>query len=316
MLLVVDARGAAQSLAAVALGCARHPRAPRLAGVIVNRIASERHARMVAAGFEEVGLPLFGMIRQNDAMTLPSRHLGLVQASETADLDRRLDAFAEHVARDCDLAAIRAAAARVRAAPAVRSALRPPGQRIAVARDAAFAFFYPHLAEAWRGAGAEIAFFSPLADEPPPADTDACWLPGGYPELHAGRLAGNMRFLNGLREYAHTRPVHGECGGYMVLGRTLIDAAGVGHGMAGLLPLDTSFADRRRTLGYRISRAREALPFAPAGATLFGHEFHYATITAQSGAPVFDLTDGEDAPLAPAGQRAGTVSGSFFHLIA
>ena len=105
--------------------------------------------------------------------------------------------------------------------------MTPPGQRIALARDAAFSFVYPHMLEAWRAAGAEISTFSPLADEAPDTSADVCWLPGGYPELHAGTIAANARFRSGLRAFAETRPVHGECGGYMVLGTALTDADGV-----------------------------------------------------------------------------------------
>lgn len=194
--------------------------------------------------------------------------------------------------------------------------LRPPGQRIAVARDAAFAFLYPHLLDGWRRAGAEMLWFSPLADEAPAEDADACWLPGGYPELHAGRLAGNARFLGGLRRFAATRPVHGECGGYMVLGQALTDAEGVRHAMAGLLPVETSFAQRKLNLGYRHVTWREATSFAERGETHRGHEFHYATVTGGAPANLTEMADGEDNPLPMAGHREGLVTGSFFHLIA
>ena len=128
------------------------------------------------------------------------------------------------------------------ARPIYAPALPPPGQRIALASDQAFSFVYPHLIEAWRRAGAEIFAFSPLADEPPPESADSCWLPGGYPELHADALAAARRFSAGLRRFAETRPVHGECGGYMVLGESLEDAAGRRHAMTGLLGHATSFA--------------------------------------------------------------------------
>lgn len=194
--------------------------------------------------------------------------------------------------------------------------LRPPGQRIAVARDAAFAFLYPHLLDGWQRAGAEMLWFSPLADEPPAEDADACWLPGGYPELHAGQLAGNARFLSGLRRFAATRPVHGECGGYMVLGQALTDAEGVRHAMAGLLPVETSFAQRKLNLGYRHVTWREATSFAERGETHRGHEFHYATVTGGAPANLAEMADGEGNPLPMAGHREGLVTGSFFHLIA
>ena len=197
------------------------------------------------------------------------------------------------------------------------AALRPPGQRIALARDAAFSFIYPHLTQGWRAAGAEIVPFSPLADEPPPSDCDFCWLPGGYPELHAGRLAASVRFREGLRRFAETRPAHGECGGYMALGQTLIDASGAAHPMAGLLGVETSFEKRRMTLGYREARIASSCALGAKGALLRGHEFHYATIVAAgSDDPLAFVRDVYGSPEAPAGSRRGRVTGSFFHLIA
>ncbi len=194
--------------------------------------------------------------------------------------------------------------------------IRPPGQRIALARDAAFSFVYGHLIAGWRAAGAEIVPFSPLADEPPPADCDLCWLPGGYPELHAGRLAAATRFRDGLRAFAAFRPVHGECGGYMVLGQGLIDAAGERHDMVGLIGLETSFAARKLHLGYRRAVLAADGPLGAAGGALRGHEFHYASVMDIGGdAPFATVTDANGTDLGPAGTRRGTVSGTFFHMI-
>ncbi len=270
VVLVLDAAGAAQTVAAVAHGLASYPGAPPVAGAIVNRVASRRHAAMAEAGFARIGIPLLGTIPADPRMALPSRHLGLVQARETVDLSDRIDAMADVVAQHCDLPAIRAAAGPTSFAPRPTASIAPPGQRIAVARDDAFAFLYPHLEAAWRRAGAEIVRFSPLADEPPPPACDACWLPGGYPELHAGRLAGAARFLASLRAFAGRRPVHGECGGYMVLGRSLTDADGTPHAMAGLLPVETSFTVRKLHLGYRRARWRRDVPFAARGTESWG----------------------------------------------
>ena len=172
------------------------------------------------------------------------------------------------------------AAARSRAFAARAPALPPPGQRIALASDRAFSFVYPHLLEAWRRAGAEIIPFSPLADEPPPERADSCWLPGGYPELHADALAAARRFRDGLRRFAETRPVHGECGGYMVLGEGLEDAAGVRHAMTGLLGHATSFAKRKLHLGYREARLLSDSVLGREGTIVRGHEFHYASLIA------------------------------------
>jgi cobyrinic acid a,c-diamide synthase len=195
--------------------------------------------------------------------------------------------------------------------------LTPPGQRIAIARDAAFSFLYAHVLEGWRRAGSEMVFFSPLADEAPPPDCDSCWLPGGYPELHAGALAAARRFKAGLAEFAATRPVHGECGGYMVLGAILQSADGQWHAMTGLLSHETSFAKRRMNLGYRQATMLADSPLGPAGTCIRGHEFHYASVVSPgTDAPLAALRDAAGKPLPQAGGKRGLVSGAFFHAIA
>jgi cobyrinic acid a,c-diamide synthase len=176
---------------------------------------------------------------------------------------------------------------------------------------------YPHVLDGWRRAGAEVVRFSPLADEAPPDDCDCCWLPGGYPELHAGALAAAARFRAGLARFAATRPVHGECGGYMVLGQGLTDASGARHAMTGLLGHATSFAQRRLHLGYREARLLAECPIGSAHARVRGHEFHYATlVSAEGDAALAELADGQGRPLGPSGGRRGHVTGTFFHAIA
>ena len=195
--------------------------------------------------------------------------------------------------------------------------IKPPVSRIALAKDEAFSFVYAHVLDGWRRAGAEIVAFSPLADEPPPEACDCCWLPGGYPELHAGRLAGAMRFRDGLARFAATRPVHGECGGYMVLGQGLEDADGVRHAMAGLLGHATSFAERKLHLGYRTARMLAESAVGDADTIVCGHEFHYAAlIETGNDAPLAELEDGQGRALGPSGGRRGHVTGTFFHAIA
>jgi cobyrinic acid a,c-diamide synthase len=316
VLLVLDIAGQSQSAAAVARGFALHDPAVRLAGVVLNNVASERHRRGAAEAIAAIGLPVLGAIPRDPAMVLPARHLGLVQAGEHADLDSRLAGLADRAERYLDLDAILAAATPPRiAVPGPEGRIRPPGQRIALAWDAAFSFVYPHILSGWRAAGAEILPFSPLGDDAPPAEADAAWLPGGYPELHAGRLAQATRFRDGLRRFAETRPVHGECGGYMVLGMSLTDADGTPHGMAGLLSHATSFATRTLHLGYRVAALSCPQPFA--ALRVRGHEFHYATLADPgSDAPFCALTDAAGTDLGPAGGRRGLVSGSFFHVIA
>ncbi len=315
VVLVLDTRGQAQSAAAVASGMARFRAGVNIAGVVLNRVASPRHEALLRAGMEEAGLRVFGALPRQENVTVPERHLGLVQAAELPRLEALLDNAAELVAQHCDLAALREAASAGPDLPPALTRLQPPGQRIALARDEAFSFLYPHLLAAWRAAGAEILPFSPLADEAPAKDADICWLPGGYPELHAGRIAGAAKFLGRLRHFAKTRQVHGECGGYMVLGAALVDAGGTSHEMAGLLGLTTSFAKRRMHLGYRRAALLAPMPGQAAGAVLAGHEFHYATILEQPDAPLAEVRDAQGLVVAETGSRRGQVTGSFFHLI-
>jgi cobyrinic acid a,c-diamide synthase len=319
VLLVVDVTGQAQSAAAVVKGCATYDERLKVGGVIVNRVGSERHRRLVVDAIEPMGIPVLGTLPRNDKVALPERHLGLVQAGETEALEARLEAIADFVETHVDCARVLELAGDLDLASpgSAPPAVRPPGQRIALAHDGAFSFIYPHLVQGWRAAGAEIVFFSPLADQPPPSDCDLCWLPGGYPELHAGRLAAASRFRQGLRHFAETRPVHGECGGYMALGMSLVDASGVAHPMAGLLGVETSFEKRRMTLGYREARIASNCALGLKGALLRGHEFHYATIVATGGDDPFAFVrDVYGAPEAPSGSRRGRVTGSFFHVIA
>lgn len=313
VILVIDVGGQAQSAAATALGFAHYMPDLPFAGVILNRVASPRHERLTRLGMEKAGLKVLGVLPRRGDLTLPERHLGLIQAVEHPDLDAAIAGYAEFLRAHVDLQAIRAAAAGGGQAAGLLP--RPPAQRIALARDAAFSFTYPHLLEGWRAAGAEILPFSPLADEAPDATADLVWLPGGYPELHAGRLAAAERFRSGIRAFAATRPVHGECGGYMALGERLVDKEGVSHQMAGLLGLVTSYEKRKFHLGYRRAVLDAALPGFVPGTALRGHEFHYSTILDQPDAPLAQVFDADGNPVPETGSRRGQVSGTFFHLI-
>ncbi len=314
VVLVLDVSGQAQSAAATAAGFAAYAPDLPFAGVILNRVASPRHERLIRLGMERAGLPVLGALPRRDDLTLPERHLGLVQALEHPDLDATIAGYAAFLREHIDLGRLRAAAAAC-PLPAPGRLPRPPARRIALARDAAFSFTYPHLLAGWRAAGAEILPFSPLADEPPDPSADLVWLPGGYPELHAGRLAAAQTFRAGLHAHAQTRPVHGECGGYMALGAALIDRQGTRHPMAGLLGLVTSYETRKLHLGYRRAVLAEPMPGFAAGAALRGHEFHYATLLEAPDPPLAAVADADGAPVPEAGSRRGHVTGTFFHLI-
>jgi cobyrinic acid a,c-diamide synthase len=317
VLLVIDPSGQAQTAAAIAAGLRDFRTGVRLAGVVLNRVASARHEDLVRRAFANAGIALFGALPRHAAIALPKRHLGLVQAEEQAEIDGLIAEAARLIGEHVDLdAVLQSASNEWTARASARLTMKPPGQRIALARDAAFSFIYPHMLEAWRSAGAEIVTFSPLSDEGPDAAADVCWLPGGYPELHAGRLAANKRFRLALNAFAETRPVHGECGGYMVLGRALTDAEGTRHEMAGLLGLETSFAQRRMHLGYRLAELVTPMPGHQVGARLRGHEFHYSTVVTQTDLPLAVVRDANGAVIAETGSRRGKVTGTFFHLIA
>ncbi len=318
VLLVLDVSAQAQTAAAVAHGLATYAPGVEVAAVVLNRVAGARHAALIAAALGRNGLRLAGAAPADPSVRLPERHLGLVQAGEHGDLDARLERLGGWCGAHLDLDLVLSLARPGRTpAPAETFALPPPAARIALARDAAFSFVYPHLLEDWRRQGAELEFFSPLADEPPPEGCGACWLPGGYPELHAGALAAAGSFKSGLARFAETRPVHGECGGHMVLGRALVDAGGTAHAMTGLLDHVTSFAERRLQLGYRQAVLLADGALGPRGARIRGHEHHHAcTVDAGRDAPLADLSDAGGRSLGAAGGRRGHASGSFFHAVA
>jgi len=318
VLLVLDPAGQAQTAAAVAAGLRDFRKGVRIAGVVLNRVASPRHEDLIRRAMEGAGIAVLGALPRHAPIKLPERHLGLVQAEELSRLNELIGEAARLVGERVDLDALLPLSECTWTVPVATSAPRvtPPGQRIALARDAAFSFIYPHILEGWRAAGAEILPFSPLADERPHLSADVCWLPGGYPELHAGKIAANTRFRRALTAFAETKPVHGECGGYMVLGVGLTDKDGTRHAMTGLLGLETSFATRRMHLGYRLAELTVGMPGHAAGARLRGHEFHYATILTQPDLPLAAVRDANGADVAESGSRRGQVTGTFFHLIA
>jgi cobyrinic acid a,c-diamide synthase len=308
ILLVLDASRQAQSIAALAQGFINFNKNLKFLGVLLNRVASDRHAAALASALESHGIPHLGSVRQSESLAWPSRHLGLVQAQENQQLEAFIETVAATVARETIVDKMEIGETPF---PSIGGTALPPlGQRIAVAEDLAFSFAYPHILQSWKKSGAEISFFSPLKDETPRADSDAIFLPGGYPELHAGRLAQSRNFLDGLR--GSKALIYGECGGYMVLGDAIIDADGKSHGMAGLLPVTTSFAQRRLRLGYRQLR-----PLAgPWTMPLRGHEFHYSTLVGEGAADrLFAASDATGESLGEIGLRRGQVMGSYAHVI-
>ncbi len=319
VVLVLRAKGVGATAAALLAGLKRHHAQVDVAGVIFNEVGSERHRDMLARAAAQAGVKALGYLPSFGDLALPSRHLGLMQAEEHGDIAGYATQLADRLGPHLDLDALVALMRAPTATPDkdAGTPIPPLGQRIAVALDIAFGFAYAATLEGWRKAGAELSFFSPLEDQAPSGDADAIFLPGGYPELHAGRLAANATFLTDLRAAAQRgAAIYGECGGYMVLGEGLIDAAGDRHAMAGLLPVSTSFAQRKLHLGYRQADLLADSPLGLAGARFRGHEFHYASIVSEGDSPaLFKAQDALCRDLGSLGRRQGSVCGSFLHLI-
>ncbi len=312
VILVIDCDRQAQSIAALVHGFKTFRPDVGLAGVILNKVASEKHETMLRAALSSIGMPCLGAIPRRSDLALPERHLGLVLADEVEEIDAFLARAGAVMTTHIDFRLLGAIASPVHRA-AQQPALPPLGQRIAIAHDAAFAFVYPHLLGHWHAQGAELTFFSPLADEAPAPDADAVLLPGGYPELHGARLGAGTNFLQGLMA-ARDRDalIYGECGGFMVLGQTLTDKNGDTHQMAGLLPVETRIDRPRRVLGYRRLTHASPLPWPN---DLLAHEFHYSSADLGEGEPLFSATDAVGAELNPMGLRHGRVMGSYAHII-
>ena len=265
---VIDARGMAQTFGAVALGLASFDPDLPVHQVIANRIGSSRHGDMLGASLPE-GIELLGAIPRNDAMNIPDRHLGLVQAAEVENLDARLDAAAEVLQQ--------AGLDQLPRPVHFRSELPDPperlleGIRIAIARDAAFAFIYRANLDVLEAMGAELVFFSPLSDSHLP-DADALWLPGGYPELHGADLAANGAMLEGIRaHHGAGKPILAECGGLMACCEQLLDKNGDSHRLIGLMPGRAEMADRLQALGLQ--------GLATVQGELRGHTYHHSRLT-------------------------------------
>ncbi|MEO6013552.1 MAG: cobyrinate a,c-diamide synthase [Devosia sp.] len=311
VVFVVDADKQGQSIAALVSGFARFRPDVEIAGIIINRVATTRHERMLLAALEPLGIPVLGVIPRRDGLVLPERHLGLVMPDEIAAFDAIAELAGDVAEQFIDLNRLVAVSSEVSRRAVSATRLPPLGQRIAIAKDDAFSFIYPHLLSDWRDAGAQISFFSPLADEHARMDSDSIYIPGGYPELHGLKLSQATNFQAGLTAARDRNAlIYGECGGYIALGQSLTDKAGGTHRMAGLLPISTDISRPRRSLGYRRLTQSGDLPWPR---DLMGHEFHYSSGTA--GTPLFSSTDAVGTALPAMGAVVGRVMGSYAHVI-
>jgi cobyrinic acid a,c-diamide synthase len=268
--LVIDANAMAQTFGAVALGLGNYRPSLILQGVLANRVAGTGHAAMLAESLSgpAAAIRFLGALPHDEALAITDRHLGLIQAEEIADLDTRLERAADAIAPTLKLDEV----STVRF-PAGRAETPQPllnGVRVAVARDAAFSFLYPANMALLQAMGARVSYFSPLAHEPVP-ESEAIYLPGGYPELHAETLASNTALHASLRKHAEAgKPLLAECGGMMLLFEHLADLSGRRHAMAGVLPGETAMQPALQAL------ALQSIDF-PDG-ELRGHSFHHSRL--------------------------------------
>ena len=325
LILIMDVRAQAETAALVASGLRymlqKQDNPAHLAGVIINRCRSSRHQAMIEQAMQDADIPVLGALPDRPELSLPSRHLGLVQAAElsaSGQLNHIINQTREIITDHVDLPRLAELSAPLSAPPSSPAPLlepiAPPAQRIAIAMDEGFAFCYRHVIDSWQRQGAEILPFSPLADEAADANADMIYLPGGYPELYLKTLT-NAKIMQESLIKAAAKQVHiyGECGGYMVLGEQIIDENGQSFPMLGLLDLTTSFAKKSLHLGYRKLSLMAPLPLPHLA---YGHEFHYTTAVVETGQPLFHAADRNGADCGKIGLVNGSVYGSYAHLIA
>jgi cobyrinic acid a,c-diamide synthase len=302
VLAVISAKAMAQTFGAVAFGLANfRPQVP-FHGVLANRVGSSRHAQMLEEALPPA-LRWCGHITASEEIELPDRHLGLHQAAEIDDLDARLDRAADALSHTA-LAGLPPAVEFGAATPQVLPRLLH-NKKIAIARDAAFSFIYPANVALLEALGAHVHYFSPLADEAPPSDTDALYLPGGYPELHAAALAANARSAAAIRAHAAAgKPLVAECGGMLYLLDKLTDTQGVSTSMLGLLPGHATMQTRFTALGMQQIDSMHG--------AVTGHTFHYSKL----GTPLSPLRSATrpqgDAP-GEALYRVGSIVATYMH---
>jgi cobyrinic acid a,c-diamide synthase len=285
--LVLDARSMARSAAAVAHGFATFDPDLKLAGVILNRIGSERHLTYLRQALAQVpGVVCLGGLPRQEALTIPERHLGLVTSEEHPLTATYLQELAETVEKHLDLEALLNLMPLIPPAEAEAVPEAEPTARIrlGVARDQAFCFYYPENFAYLKKFGAELVPFSPLHDPRLPDNLDGLYLGGGYPEVFARQLSANREMINKINKMASAGlPVYGECGGLMYLSQGLTSLTGERTPMAGVLPLEVRMLPKLKSLGYRQVTLEADCLLGPAGCQGRGHEFHYSEII--SGAP-------------------------------
>lgn len=320
VLLVVDARSLARSVAALVSGYRGFDPGLNVAGVILNRTGSDRHRDLLTRAVrEEAGLPVVGTLGREAEIALPERHLGLLPAVERGNLGEFVQRLAA-LGRQLDLAAVGRLAETAgppespfrTVFPSARAA---PEIRLGVARDRAFNFYYQDSLDLLAALGAELVEVSPVAGELDPY-LDGLYLGGGFPEMFAGELAANREFRSALRDlHSGGLPVYAECGGLMYLSRSLTGLDGTVYPMAGLVPGTAVMGSKRAALGYVTATVLADNLLAPAGTVFAGHEFHYSSYHEPGpGCPAYRLSGAAAPDDRPEGVVAAHLLASYVHL--
>lgn len=321
VLLVVDAARMSASAAAVVLGYRDFDPAVNLAGVIVNNTGSESHRRWVSQAIKTAtGLPVLGCLPRDATVSLPERHLGLVPAAEKDDLDGFWQKLEESITAKIDIEGITGIAGNARLNTPPKNNIFPEtprktGGRIAVARDAAFTFYYEDNLDILRARGAELVMVSPLNDRALPPDIDGIYIGGGFPEIFAEQLSLNASFREDLRTKAvNGLPVYAECGGLMYLCEAIRDGNGKEHSMAGLIPVKAEMLGKRARLGYTEAAAARDSILMKKGGTVRGHLFHWSQAPLLAERTAYYLTTSEDQPEGYVLGEGGNILASYLHL--
>ena len=317
VLLCVDARSMARSLAALVLGFVRFDPKLAWAGVAANRVGSPRHTEYLAEAMESVpDISFLGGLSRDSDLAIPERHLGLVTAEDHPLNHEAQDRLADWIESGLDLDKLLAGLPRIQRPNLPDDSVVESVVRIGVPRDRAFCFYYEENLRRLAEAGAEVVYFSALEDRSLPPDLDGLYIGGGYPEIHSDVLAENKGLISDLGEFARSgRPVYAECGGLMFLSESLEDLEGRVRPMSGLLPLRVRMLPRLKSLGYREAVFKKDIIIGPAGASARGHEFHYSEITEAGDAmdQVYEVRDRQGRSQA-AGYRINNVLASYVHL--
>ena len=316
VVLVINARSMGESAAAIALGFREFDSGLNIAGVILNFTGSDYHEEIIAEALESKGIKFLGALRRDEALEIPERHLGLLQANENEhfDFDRLGAKISERINID-EIIRISDSAGELRPSGNFTPSVRKYDVRVAVARDEAFTFIYPESVMALEDFGAEVIYFSPLNDERLP-DADGYIFSGGYPEIFADSLAANASMLDDVRRVsAEGRPVLAECGGMMYLCRTLRDINGRTFAMPGVIPFDSYMASRS-VMGYMTGRALRDNLLCRKGESVGGHEYHYGRIEPeyQEGSEAFALSRRNRSESKLSGYSCGNVLASWLHV--